>query len=962
MYTLMKELGTNWVPKIEYAVRAKKKDEEAGKDKKIEEGKENKEVGEDKKDEEKEKWYKFEKVTQHRAVINDSLFLRFMKKRITRTKFDHCHDFIVLKFNYNVKYRVGKNGQPRTVSANELRELFYKKGFEFSYDKTNKAGEVVDSTTVRYKMLMRSPGKAKNGECIFIRDSLYDTAIKYLTMGLFGEMQKKATKNPDAVFNIVGLSAYQTLTTATAYGYIQIPLDNILILKDIEVESEPMAAAIVSAKEKPPEKKDDEETGEQGKGTKNKGTQEQEEKKEEPKKYICSVEHTKARIKNVLWDGMGLIDDAEFPVGMDGFIYCRSHFFKSCLFRGQLQRFFKDYCKEHGLDYSTYTVKDMFGNERRLCDIKVIVTDKSLKWLKFIELMGGTKEKAYKKYAKIMKNNDYYFSIVKTAHSSRWGDKQLTTYQMNNSLPCTDTEVLERIVQPSVDFYYSLKNDKKYLEYLKAKSSNFNINELLIELVKRDYRFVYSNLYKKKKDRDCTDLKSELRQGRLYQSGDNLTIMDNPVALLRYAVGDPEPLKEGCFSIVEDGVQCYTTRFKDGASLAAFRSPHNAPNNIIHLWNTYSKPLQKYFPNIGDNVIVFNAIGTDTQPRLSGHDVDSDFVLVTDQPDIAALSAKAYKEYPTIINAVEEVTGTGDSKTAYHLKMEDYARMDNKISAAQASIGISTDIAQLALSYYFENGTKDENKSKELKDNIIILSVLGQISIDLAKKEFIINVKNEIQRIKWLDCMRRDKNKTDNKNTNNSIEKNNEGNNAKKNNADENKPDENKPDKEKVIKYPIFYAETKKERNNKKFKQEEVGFINCPMDIMAKLIDEKTKSYKPRTNVIPIYRLTTDEVKNATPKNRYRADKFIECAKQYTADIKNLNNNIEDKDSKNYSRQRQYLEDKFMNDATKGLDQEQIYYLVKLSLGREYSAIRNIMLLFLYRRYKDELLNCFIKK
>lgn len=947
MYNLMKKLGTQ----IEYAVRTKKKDEEVGKDKKAEESKEDKQTGKDvntgqDKKEEKEQWYKFEKVSQRRAVINDSLFLRYMKKKITRTKFDYCHDFIVLKFNYSVKYRVGKEGQPKSKTANELRELYYEEGFEFSYDKTNKDGQVTDSTTVRYKMLMRSPGKAKNGECIFIRDSLYDTAIKYLTMGLFKEMQKKALKNPDAVFNIVGLSAYQTLTTATAYGYIQIPLDNILILKDIEVESEPMAAAIVSATEKPPEKNG--ETGEQGRKTKNKRTQEQDEKKEEPKKYICSVEHTKARIKNVLWDGMGLIDDAEFPDDMDGFIYCRSHFFKSCLFRGQLQRFFKDYCKEHGLDYGTYAVKDMFGNERRLCDIKVIVTDKSLKWLKFIDLMGGTKEKAYKKYAKIMKDYDYYFSIVKTAHSSRWGDKQLTTYQMNNSLPCTDTEVLERIVQPSVDFYYSLKNDKKYLEYLKVKSSNFNINELLIELVKRDYRFVYSDLYKKKKDRDCTDLKSELRQGRLYQSGDNLTIMDNPVALLRYAVGDPEPLKEDCFSVVEDGVQCYTTRFKDGASLAAFRSPHNAPNNIIHLWNTYSRPLQKYFPNIGDNVIVFNAIGTDTQPRLSGHDVDSDFVLVTDQPDIAALSAKAYKEYPTIINAVEEVTGTGDSKTAYHLKMEDYARMDNKISAAQASIGISTDIAQLALSYYFENGTKDEKKSKELKDNIIILSVLGQISIDLAKKEFIINVMNEIQRIKWLECMRRDKEKPDGNNTNN--------NSTEKNNTDEDKTDE-----EKVIKYPMFYAETKKERNNKKFNPEEVGFINCPMDIMAQLIDEKTKSYKPRTNTIPIFRLTTDEVKNATPKNRYRADKFVECAKQYMTNIKDLNKNTEDKDSKNYSRQRQYLEDRFLNDATKGLNQEQIYYLVKLSLSREYSAIRNIMLLFLYRKYKDELLNCFVK-
>lgn len=114
MYTLMKELGTE----IEYAIRAKKKDEEARENEKAGEdkqtGKEEND-GQDKKDGEKEKWYKFEKVTQRRAVINDSLFLRFMKKRITRTKFDHCHDFIVLKFNYSVKYRVGKDGQSRTV-------------------------------------------------------------------------------------------------------------------------------------------------------------------------------------------------------------------------------------------------------------------------------------------------------------------------------------------------------------------------------------------------------------------------------------------------------------------------------------------------------------------------------------------------------------------------------------------------------------------------------------------------------------------------------------------------------------------------------------------------------------------------------------------------------------------------------------------------------------------------------
>ena len=32
-----------------------------------------------------------------------------------------------------------------------------------------------------------------------------------------------------------------------------------------------------------------------------------------------------------------------FPKDKEGFIYCRSHFFKSCLFRGNIQQFFEDY-------------------------------------------------------------------------------------------------------------------------------------------------------------------------------------------------------------------------------------------------------------------------------------------------------------------------------------------------------------------------------------------------------------------------------------------------------------------------------------------------------------------------------------------------------------------------------------------------------------------------------------------
>ena len=852
--------------------------------------------------------------------------------KITRYADDSCFDFIMLKFNYPAEYWISAAEQEQPLSSEEkqkqskrvmpstLRKKYYTEGFEFAHTKYKKNGELVTVKTVRYKMLMRSPGKAKAGECMFINEEIYDKAIKFLTMGLYEKMLKRQEDDPKAFFNIVGLSAYQTLTTADAIGYIQIPLDNVLILKDIEVESAPLPAAVVSSVEvEMPEA----ETIVDKNGNVR--------KKSQKKKYQCEVKYTEQKIKNVLYDGMGLIDDSWFPEGMNGFIYCRSHFFKSCLFRGSLEQFFRDYCTDHGLDYDTYTVTDMFGNEMKISDVKVIITDKSLKWLKFVDFMGGTQKKAYKQYKRFMENAGNYFSIVKTAHKSKWGDKQLTTYQMNNTLPTVDPKVLSRITQPSAEYYLSLKDDAKYLNYLRITKSNFNINELVMDLVERNPEITHTKLYKDKKKKDLTKLKAEFKEGRLLQSGDNMTIMDNPVALLRYAVGDPEPLKEDCFEIIDNGVQCYTTRFADGASLAAFRSPHNSPNNIIHLRNVYAEPIMKYFPNIGDNVIVFNAIGTDTQPRLSGHDVDSDFVLVTDQRDMAELAAHAYKKYPTIINDVEEVdsSNSDSKKNAYHLEMEDYARMDNKISDAQAAIGISTDTAQLALSHYFHGGMK----KKELLDCVVILSVIGQISIDLAKKEFVVGVMQEINRIKGMESMQC------------------------------------------INRVPEFFAETKKSRNNTKIlSKEELESLeeekknrpvreelNCPMDIMSKFITEQTRSYASRTAVINIRDLVTKETKKSKVKNRYSRDKFLDAVEQYRNKVRELKASTKDKDSKAYHQEWQWIENSLVRSANKGLDKCGVQCLVNIATKNENSDICNTILLFLYKERREELLDCFVK-
>ena len=88
---------------------------------------------------------------------------------------------------------------------------------------------------------MRSPGKAKDGDCIFIRESLHKKALKYITMGLWDKMPCDNAK-------MVELSAYSTLITATALDYIELPLDNIFVVEDEKVTTMKKAVT-VKAKE-----------------------------------------------------------------------------------------------------------------------------------------------------------------------------------------------------------------------------------------------------------------------------------------------------------------------------------------------------------------------------------------------------------------------------------------------------------------------------------------------------------------------------------------------------------------------------------------------------------------------------------------------------------------------------------------------------------------------------------------
>ena len=419
------------------------------------------------------------------AVIGNSLFAKYVRKHgVTVNRNNRTLDFVMMKFDWGVDAddSEGNNIKP-SMTTQELRDYYYENDATVvwkMYDKNTGKEIKGKEKTITYKMLLRTPGKAKEGHCLFIRKELHKKILNYLTMGLWERMPNvKGAK-------IVEMSAYAPLITATAIDYIHIPMENIFVLKDQKSLCFKKAITVRAKDIEHIEKEKDYPAFEEyinqyrltfykKKAKENSGLKYVERSKKTlgeygidvdlcPEKDItyykkgcyCDRKQEKSEITNILWDGMGIIDNSIFPNNMEGFIYCRSHFFKSCLFRGNIQDYFRDY---YGDGYETAYETDMTGRRIKVTDIKVIVTENSLKWIKFLDLMSksGTMEDGFKYYIRIMKKDGEMFAIVKTAHGSKYDDLQRSSFQINNTLLTTDERVLEGIAAPSIEYCNKLK-------------------------------------------------------------------------------------------------------------------------------------------------------------------------------------------------------------------------------------------------------------------------------------------------------------------------------------------------------------------------------------------------------------------------------------------------------------------------------------------------------------------------
>lgn len=611
------------------------------------------------------------------------------------------------------------------IDKKSIRNFLYVKGFHLDFYKKNReTKEFYKANTIDYVFWFRSPSKSKTGSVCFINKEFYKKINDWQTMGI---------KLPAKDAKLVEMEAYKSLTSSNIESTITInPNTEILVVNDLDSFKDEMCSKVYTI------------------NAPHKSIKKYKITKCPYSKIIgnnfgeCRVKNAPMKIKNTIWDGMALISDEVFS-GDNGMMVLRQHFYKACGFRTYISEFMKKWCLDNGKDYETYTVKDRYNRDVFVKSIKMICTENSMKWEKFLDLGID-----YEYWCERVQADNNIFGVCKVDHKSKYGKFQRMSFQMIGTLGIDAKKSLE-LCKDTITYVETLKDDNsEFINHLERTKSDLNANSMMIDLFNNNAEFYNSELFRKFKTKTISEYKETLRAGKLLTNSDNLTICGNPYALLLHSVNDldeyitdnvikdytdptlPKLEKDKCVSV-------YTTRF-DTEELCAFRSPHNSPNNILFFRNLRENKLMDTYFNFSDNIIAVDLFETNIQSRGNGLDEDSDFFYVTNNSVCVEASVEAQK-FNTIENCIDKTGQTYDNT------MLDLATIDNRLAKSKYSIGLSSNLAILAMSWYWGS------PSQELKDTVCICSVLAQCSIDNSKRAYAVNLEKEIARISKLDCM-----------------------------------------------------------------------------------------------------------------------------------------------------------------------------------------------------------------
>ena len=581
---------------------------------------------------------------------------------------------------------------PTAFTCQDIREHLYTHGF--------------DIDGIHYVRYKRSAGASRDGRCLFIAEPLYADMMAWSSCGL----------SADGIADQASWQAYIALTLSSIENVIKLPKKSILIIRDRVSRFKADAVCV-----------------------------------KETDAHDLMAEEEETEIENVIWDGEALLDASVFfesGYNDHGMMLLRNRFFKTCAFNTNLQDWFFDNDIEYVSQLAGYTTA------RDIKDVKLVITESSVKYLKFMPKDMSFAEKC-KRFLDALyegKNNSE-FGVVKADHDAplMHGDMAYTNYQLLNTLGLT-REGIGKLLEPSFRYLQDMLDRSPVLRYqinmttVHATIAEQELPDLakyrrdtVLDMTCRTPLFEQTEFYKSFRSDTTKYFKRRLKKGRVAVCGNYQVLVGNAYEFL-LALTDASYEPTESFSL-EDGQVC-TTGFAHGEMVLCARSPHITMGNLYLAKNTHQGDILTYF-NLTPNIICVNAIENNIQQRLHGCDYDSDSMLVTNDKWLVNGAIAGYQLLKVPVCKAEPV-----GKTDYVNTPKSLAGLDQTI--AKNKIGEIVNLSQFLNCLLWDGlfTEQGEQHPMDIYHDICILAVLSGMEIDKAKRLYSVDSAKVLSRLR----------------------------------------------------------------------------------------------------------------------------------------------------------------------------------------------------------------------
>ena len=601
--------------------------------------------------------------------------LEIKNKKRYSASFDYSLDFIQLqKINNTVFYYENNKLYSDAIisvkftyssdyyTTKQLRQKLYNDGFNLS----------INNQIIHYVRYKRSCGSARLGKVLFIQEQYYEKMMKWSLCKI-----DVANKKLD----LASLESYVALSLSSIESTIKIKPNEILLINDYE--STFTDDCIVC--------------------------------KEENGQLITSEE--KAEIVNSIWDGQSLLDSSKFTGTYKGksMLLLRNRFFKSNCINTNIKLYMKERFKE---DYDTAVIKDVYGNDIRVKNIKLITTPNSIKYLKFSD---------YNTWL----DNLIDFGIVKTDTPSHEENGSMTrlNYQIINTLNLYEQDI-EKLLEQEFNYFDLLKDNLFAIRhYLNIKQNSMyeidSTDDFIYSMLSINNNIANTEIFAKYKRKIIDSFARRLKECRVLVNGTHATIFGNVYEMLTASTGD--------FTQILFDNDIYSPMFAEKQIFIA-RNPHITMGNVVIANNVNSALLKKYF-TISNEIVIINSINNNILQQLNGADFDGDSVQISDNELLINKSIKM-KVPTTLVKSV---------KILEEYTLNNLANLD--VRTSKNYIGEIVNLSQQLNSLFWDN-KRNNLPTQEIYKDICALCSLSNIEIDRAKRETNVNTQKELKKIR----------------------------------------------------------------------------------------------------------------------------------------------------------------------------------------------------------------------